>query len=199
MRASATRITSMRKKSGRPSSASLWGTTATSNARPMFCCWQMSSRTSRRPAWGNMVWTRRTTTPAPAYLGMPSWRKQALSSSYWQTMTSTSLSGRACMEASQWCQSATPGQTTPELRAVTRRSPTVTSSIWTPITSMVGQWASPFQLVAFSGWRTVTSWPKQSPTSRLTVGRATSLRWTCSTPRSCTTHTMHILWHLSAW
>ena len=25
-----------------------------------------------------MVWTRRTTTPAPAYLGMPSWRKQAV-------------------------------------------------------------------------------------------------------------------------
>ena len=41
----------------------------------MFCCWPMSSRTFGRPAWGNMVWTRRTISPAPAYLGMPSSRR----------------------------------------------------------------------------------------------------------------------------
>ena len=58
---------------------------------------------------------------------------------------------KGCGAASLWCRSATPGQTTRLLRATTRRSPTVTSSIWMQITSMGGQWASLFQLVAFNG------------------------------------------------
>ena len=185
MRASATRITSMRKKSGRPSGASFWGTTATSTARPMFCCWQMSSRTFGRPAWGNMVWTRRTTTPAPAYLGMPSWRKQALSSSYWQTMTSTSLSRRACVEASQWCQSATPGQTTPELRAMTRRSPS--HILYLDANNLYG-WAVS-QPLPTGGFQWVEDWQAGQNNRRppgLLFGGLHPWGGLGSTPRSCT-------------
>ena len=81
MRISVTRTTPMRKRSGRPSGASLWETTATSTAEQVFCFWQMSSRRSGRRASASTVWTWLTTTPARGSPGTPCSRRQALSSS----------------------------------------------------------------------------------------------------------------------
>ncbi|KAK3783596.1 hypothetical protein RRG08_048478 [Elysia crispata] len=63
------------QRSGRPSGVKPWATTPTSTVGPTCCSLLMSFRPFGRPASASMASTRRTTTPAPAYLGMPSSRR----------------------------------------------------------------------------------------------------------------------------